>query len=176
VTHFLYSASVPVFLRYLERLAALVDTAEAHAQAQGMAAAQMLQARLAPDMHPFASQVEIAANFTLRACYPLAGRDVPPYGAPSTSINALRARIAHAAALLRDLQPAHFENSAARQLHSAAGNAVVSLPATEFLFQYALPNFFFHVTAAYAILRSTGVAVGKEDFDGFHSYPPENSN
>ena len=67
------------------------------------------------------------------------------------------------------LEPALFEGSESRTLESKAGNAVVSLPAPEFLFQYELPNFLFHLTAAYSILRSRGVAIGKADFDGFHS-------
>ena len=166
----LYEASVPVFLRYLERLGGLVDAAEACAAQGGRAADDVLAARLAPDMLPFATQVEIAANFGLRACFPLAGLPVPPYGEFAPGFDGLRARIGHVAGLLRALPPDRYAGAASRTLESRAGEALVSLPASEFLFQYALPNFLFHVTTAYAILRSLGVPLGKRDYDGFHAY------
>ena len=166
----LYEASIPVFLRYLERLAGLVDAAESHVRSHRIEAEELLSARLAPDMLPFETQVRIAANFALRACFPLAGQDVPPYGEFEVSFAGLRACIARAAHQVSSLEPALFEGSESRILESKAGDARVTLPAAEFLFQYALPNFFFHLTAAYSILRSRGVAIGKADFDGFHSY------
>lgn len=166
----LYEASIPVFLRYLERLAGLVDAAELHVRSHRIEAEELLNARLVPDMLLFETQVRIAANFALRACFPLAGRDIPPYGEFEVSFAGLRECIARAVDLVSSLESALFEGSESRILESKAGNAVVSLPAPEFLFQYALPNFFFHVTAAYSILRSRGVAIGKADFDGFHAY------
>ena len=166
----LYEASIPVFQRYLERLSGLVDAAESHVRAHKIEAAELLNARLAPDMLPFETQVRIAANFALRAAFPLAGRDVPAYGEFDVSFAGLRDCIARAVKLVGSLERAQFEDSESRVLESKAGNAVVSLPAAEFLFQYALPNFFFHLTAAYLILRSRSVAIGKADFDGFHAY------
>lgn len=169
---FLYTASVPVFLRFLDRLLGLIDAAESHVRSGTPMASEILQTRLAPDMLPFASQVEIAANFALRACFPLCGAAVPPYGEFAASFDGLRARIAYAGALLQALEAAQFAGAETRVLESQAGDAVVSLQAPEFLMYYALPNFFFHLTCAYAILRSCGVAVGKAHFDGYHSYPP----
>jgi hypothetical protein len=166
----LYEASIPVFLRYLDRLAGLVDAAESHVRSHRIEAEELLTARLAPDMLPFETQVRIAANFALRASFPLVGRDIPPYGEFEVSFAGLRECIARSVDLVSSLEPALFEGSESLTLESRAGNAVVSLPAPEFLFQYAMPNFFFHVTAAYSILRSRGVAIGKADFDGFHSY------
>ena len=166
----LHAASVPVFLRYLERLRHLVDAAEACAADRGEAPADWLDARLAPDMLPFAQQVGIAAHFGLRACYPLAGLAVPPYGDFPPTFDGLRQRIARVLGLLGSLDPVRFDGAASRTLESLAGRARVALPAPEFLLQYALPNFFFHLTSAYAILRQRGVALGKEDFDGFHAY------
>lgn len=167
----LHAASVPVFLRYLERLRHLVDAAEAGAKDRGDAAADWLGARLAPDMLPFEQQVSVAAHFALRACYPLAGLTVPPYGDFPATFDGLRRRIARVVELLGALDPTQFDGAASRRLESLAGQARVVLPAPEFLLQYALPNFFFHLTSAYAILRQRGVALGKQDFDGFHSYP-----
>lgn len=166
----LFEASVPTFLRYLERLSILVSTAESHARTHTMDAMDLLNARLAPDMLPFETQVRIAANFALRASFPLAGREIPPYGEFDVSFDGLRQCIERAMKLVGSLEVAQFEDSESRILESKAGNALVSLRAPKFLFQYALPNFFFHVTTAYAILRSLGVPIGKEDFDGFHSY------
>jgi hypothetical protein len=167
-----FAATVPVFSRYLGRLGAWVGAAEAHALARGIEPATLLDARLVPDMLPFESQVAMAANFTLRAAYPLAGLPVPAYGDWPSSFDGVRARLRHAAALLGVLEPAFFEAASTRLLQDRAGHATLSLEGPTFLFHYALPNFYFHLTMAYAILRSQGVALGKEDFDGFHRYGP----
>ena len=129
-----------------------------------------MQARLAPDMLPLAVQCEIAANFALRACYPLAGLAVPPYSEFAASFEGLQARIAHAQGLIGALNPAAFEHTALRTIHGDAGQARLALPAQEFLLHYTLPNFFFHISMAYAILRQQGVGLGKADFDGYHAY------
>lgn len=173
MSNFLYAASVPVYLRYLERMQGWLEAAESHAQRHRLAHAELLGARLADGMYPFGTQVAIAANFALRACFPLAGLPIPPEGDFEDSFLGLRARIAHVQALLNTLLPRQFEHSDSRVLNSQAGRALVSLPAPEFLFQYALPNFFFHATSAYAILRSQGLLLGKQQFDGFHRYGPE---
>lgn len=165
----LWQASVPVFLRYLERLRGWLDLAQAHAP--GPQAESLLGARLADDMNPFATQVVIAANFALRACHPLAGLPIPPAHEPGPGFDGLRARVERVSAMLRELPPAAFDDAVSRTLESRAGDALVRLPATEFLQLYALPNFFFHLTTAYAILRSRGVPIGKADFDGWHAYP-----
>jgi len=170
----LYDASIPVFLRYLDRLRGLVDRAEAHVRTKGLDVSEIMGARLAPDMLPFETQVRIAANFALRASFPLARQEVPPYGEFPATFAGLRTCITRAEALLGSLEPSQFENSNEGGnsciLESQAGNALVGLPAPEFLLHYALPNFFFHLTMAYAIMRAQGVAIGKADFDGFHAY------
>ena len=166
----LHQASVPVFLRYLDRLLALVDAAEAQAQSRDLAAQDILDARLAPDMLPFGTQVQIAANFASRACFPLAGQAIPAEGEFPATFDGLRDRIARVSALLATLEPEAFQGGESRVVESKAGDTVITLAAPEFLLQYALPNFFFHLSAAYAILRAQGLAIGKEQFDGFHSY------
>lgn len=166
----LFDASIPVFLRYLDRLSGLVRTAEEWTQAQHGSPQTLLAARLAPDMLPFERQVVIAINFTLRASYPLAGEPIPPYSEFPETFAGLHARADRAVKLLKALEPAQFLGAESRIVESQAGEALVQLPGSEFLFQYALPNFFFHVTAAYAVLRSQGVPLGKADYDGFHAY------
>ena len=105
----MYEASIPVFLRYLERLAGLVDAAESHVRVHKIEATELLTARLAPDMLPFEAQVRIVANFALRACFPLVGRDIPPYGEFEVSFAGLRECIARAVVLVSSLEPALFD-------------------------------------------------------------------
>jgi uncharacterized protein len=166
----LFNASAPVFQRYLGQLSALLTSAEQHAKAQALSEASLLQARLAPDMLPLATQVEIAANFALRTCYPLAGLPLPAYPPSAHTFAGLQAYIAQVLQMLSALHMETFDAAAERHIESQAGNALVRLPAAQFVLHYALPNFFFHTSMAYAILRQQGVPVGKQDFDGFHSY------
>ncbi len=158
----MYAASVPVFQRYLGQLAQMVDKGAAHGAD--------LQARLAPDMLPLGLQIDIASQFSLRACAPLAGLPVPPFGQGSASFADLHARIRRAQMFLSELTPAQMANGAQRLCTDQAGQATVALPGEAFLSQYALPNFFFHLTSAFALLRQQGVPLGKADFDGWHQY------
>jgi uncharacterized protein len=167
----LHDASIAVFARYLDRLLALVDAADDHTRSRGLDASQLVNARLASDMLPFETQIRIAANFALRASFPLAGRAVPPDAAFPVTFDGLRLHVARVKELLNDLQASEFLGGESRVIESKAGDALVSLAAPEFLLQFALPNFFFHLSMAYAILRANGVALGKAQFDGFHSYP-----
>lgn len=167
----LYQASVPVFRRYLVRLLALVDQAETFAVAQGSGPDALLQARLVPSMLPFAKQVEIAANFAVRATAPLAGRPLPDDVACEAGFEGLRVHLSRVQAFLDGVQPHAMAGAEMRLCASRAGDADVVLEGPRFLFEYALPNFFFHLSMAFAVLRQHGVAIGKTDFDGFHAYP-----
>jgi hypothetical protein len=111
----LFEASHPVFLRYLGRLDHLVASAQAHPQG-----AALLAARLAPDMLPFEKQVAVASGFTLRACFPLAGKAIPPETAFPSTFAGLRACVAHAAGLLASLQRDQFEGAERRIVESRA--------------------------------------------------------
>jgi uncharacterized protein len=161
----LYATSVPVFQHYLERLAHIVQKAQQH-----NAGRELLHAQLAPNMLPFHNQVEIATNFSLRACFPLAGLPLPGYGEFAATWDGLHERINRAQKLLADLPMAAFEAAAARSVTDPAGQATVTLGAQDFLQRYALPNFLFHISMTYAIARHCGVPLGKADFDGLHSY------
>ena len=166
----LYPASVPLFLPYLERLDGLVTEAESFATASSREPQEVLQARLAADMLPFVAQVMTAAHFALRACYPLAGRAVPPFAGIPASFAALHRELGSVRERVAALQASEFAGAETRILREKAGEADLELPAWEFLMHFALPNFFFHFTSAYAILRSLGAKIGKADFDGLHSY------
>jgi hypothetical protein len=166
----MYTASVPVFTRYLGQLAKLLELAEAHIAKNQIDPQSVLLARLSPTMLPFAVQVEVAANFAIRACAPLVGQDLPPFTEHRDSFTSLKNYVASTIGYLGELTPGQMEGSASRTCTSQAGLATVTLDGKEFLLQYALPNFFFHATTAFAILRHVGMEIGKADFDGFHAY------
>ncbi|ARV20237.1 hypothetical protein AEP_03315 [Curvibacter sp. AEP1-3] len=166
----LFTASVPVFARYLGQLQGLLSKAAAHCVLQCTPEAALLQARLAPDMLPLGVQVEIAVNFVFRACAPLAGQPVPPFGEHRESLAKLQARAEAAQAFLHTLQPEDFAAAAERIICDPAGETTVALDGSTFLQQYALPNFFFHLSMVYALLRQQGLPLSKGDFDGWHVY------
>ena len=151
----LYTASVPVFRHYLERVSVIVERAGPEA----------LGARIA-DAFPAGQQFATAAGFALRVACPLAGRAVPDLPA------ALGPRLAVARAVLGAMGPAEFEGAEARVIAHQAGEAWLEQDGATFLHLYGMPNFFFHLTMGYAALRGAGVALGKADFDGFHAYRP----
>jgi hypothetical protein len=148
-----YTASVPVFRHYLGRVARIVE---------GVSEAD-LQAQLS-DAFPAGQQFGIAAGYALRIACPLAGREVPDLP------GALAPRLAIARATLGAMRPEEFEGAEGRVIEHRAGQADLSQTASDFLFLYGLPNFFFHLTMGYAALRGAGVAIGKADFDGQHVY------
>ena len=151
---------IAIFCAGLRRLAAMLDKLAAQPQ--------ILQARLHPEMLPFAAQVNAAVSFSLRGCCPLAGREVVSFN----DGGGLRQQIARTIAYLEAIPEEAFEGAAERLCHDRAGFADIALPADEFLHLYILPNFYFHFSMAYAIARSCGAPIGKGDFDGYHAYAP----
>lgn len=160
----LYTASVPVFLHYLDRLDGLVGRTEGRDD--------VLDARLAPDMFGFAQQVATAASFTLRVAYPLAGRAVPKASGAGMDRAGLMARTGAARAALAGLSPEDFAGAEARAITHRAGFAELTQDGASFLHLFGMPNFLFHTGMAFAILRANGIEIGKADFDGQHDYPP----
>ncbi len=159
----LFRASVPVFLHYLSRIGVIVSRCP-----EGSAA---LSERIAPDTFTAGEHLETAQGFTLRATFPLIGRDVPELSNEAADSSALLRRGKEASALLAALEPQHFNGAAQRIITHRAGMADLTQSAAEFLSLYALPNFFFHLTMGYATLRQSGLPLGKADYDGLHSYP-----
>jgi len=166
----LYESSVPVFLRYLGQIEHLLTVAEQFVAQGHMPELALLGTALASDMYPLATQAEIAINFSLRASFPLAGLPIPPYGDFDRSLQGLRQRLTRAQSLLHTLDPQSFAAAPSRTIQAEAGQATHAMPAAPYLLHYAMPNFFFHTSMVYAILRHVGVPVGKADFDGFHAY------
>ena len=166
----LYAVSVPVFQRYLKQLSVMLDLAQLQVTTGAISEADLLAARLAPDMLPLRSQIEVAGGFVLRALAPLLGRKVPAFGDYSADLSGLQAMIRARQTWLAELTPEQFEAAEGKQISSDAGRSTIELAATDFLCQFALPNFFFHLSCAYAILRQQGVSLSKEDFDGLHRW------
>ncbi|MBJ7311449.1 DUF1993 family protein [Rugamonas sp. CCM 8940] len=164
----LYSASVPVFEHYLYCLRQTLDVAENHQRRTGK---PVLHAALAENMFGFAQQVTIACGFTLRACCPLLGIEVPALAGGDQDWPALSARIDATLAFLGQVPADPINAGEALDVQTTAGLATRRFVGRDFVLAYALPNFFFHLVTAYAILRSQGVPLGKQDFDGYHEYP-----
>jgi hypothetical protein len=163
----MYAASVPVFKQQLGGLDGLLEKAEAHAAARKIDPAVLLQARLFPDMYPFTKQVQIAADFAKGAPARLAGIEVPSYEDNEQTFADLRARIAKTLAFIDTIKPEQIDGSEDREIVVFPGTPrEMKFPGQTYLLHFALPNFYFHVTTAYALLRHNGLELGKRDFIG----------
>jgi uncharacterized protein len=162
----MYQASVPIFTRMLTNLSAILSKAEAHAAARKIEPAVLLNTRLYPDMFAFVRQVQLASDFAKGAGARLAGLEVPKYADEEASFEELRRRIAKTLDFLRGLKPAQIDGSEARQITLPIAGEPMTFTGQDYLLFLAMPNFYFHVTTAYAILRHCGVDIGKRDFVG----------
>jgi hypothetical protein len=164
----LYPASVPVFSQMLGSLDTLLEKAATHAAERKVEPVALLGARLFPDMFPLTRQVQIACDFAKGVCARLAGTDVPVYDDDSNAgFEELRALVMRTSAFINGIEPAAFAQSAQREIVLRPGTPKERrLEGSSYLLSYGLPQFFFHVTTAYALLRHNGVDVGKRDFMG----------
>jgi uncharacterized protein len=162
----MYQVSVPVFLKMLGNLAAILDKGAAYAAAKKIEPAVLLGYRLAPDMLNLTRQVQIGSDHAKRCTARLAGIEPPPYEDNEASFADLKARIDKTVAFIQSVKPAQIEGSETREITLKLGGNSKTLTGQTYLVQNALPNFFFHVTTAYAILRHCGVDIGKNDFLG----------
>jgi uncharacterized protein len=163
----MYAASVPVFRQMLNSLNDVLTKAEAHATEKKIEPDALLQARLFPDMFALVRQVQIAADFAKSVSARLADVDVPSYEDDESSFADLRARIGKTLAFIDGLTAAQIDGSEAREVVLRPGTPKEQkLTGQAYLLHYGLPQFFFHVTTTYAILRHNGVEVGKRDFMG----------
>lgn len=162
----MYSASIPGFIRALGGLAHVLRLGEAHARTDGIAPDALLQLRLIEDMHPLARQVQIATDMARNGASRLAGRDVVSVADDETSLDQLQARIARTIAHLEAFAPAQFDGAESRPVTIKASGVEMAFDGHGYLFGFVLPNLYFHVTTAYAILRQAGVPLAKPDFFG----------
>lgn len=162
----MYSASVPVFSRMLKNLLAIFDKAEAFAAEQGVDLQTYVETRLADDMHPLRSQVQIATDGAKGVASRLAGKPVPSWADDEVTWADLKARLQKAVDYMATFTPEEFAGSDDRAVTLMLGGKEVQIAGEAYLLNRGLPNFFFHITTAYDILRHKGVPIGKRDYLG----------
>jgi hypothetical protein len=163
----MYEASVPVFRHLLSAMAGVLAKGEAHARETGLEPDNLLQARLYPDMFPLVKQVQIACDFAKSVSARLADVEMPAFADEEQGFADLHERIARTLGFIDGLDPLLFEGSEEREIVLRPGTPKERrFDGKAYLLQYGLPQFFFHVTTAYALLRHSGVPVGKLDYMG----------
>ena len=162
----MYQASAPVLLHSLAAFEAVLDKAAAHAEARKIDQSVFIQARLAPDMFAFARQIQIATDMAKGGVARLAGLEAPRMEDNETTFAELKARLQKTQDFIRTVQPAQIDGSEDRDITLQAGPQTLNFRGQAYLLHFVLPNVYFHLTAAYAILRHNGVELGKRDFLG----------
>ena len=162
----MYQASAPRFINTLKNLSAVLDKAQAHAEARKIEPSVLTNARLFPDMFPLKRQVQIACDNAKGAVARLAGMEIPKHEDGEETIADLQVRIAKTMAYVETIKPAQVDGSEDRNIHLKLGSREVDWKGMQYLLGYALPNFYFHAVTAYDILRHCGVEIGKRDFIG----------
>ena len=160
----LYDVAIPLYQRMLANLASFLDKAEAHAQTGGPGVDTLAGARLVDDMHPFVRQIQMASDSAKGGAARLAQQDPPSMPDTETTFPELRERIAKTQAYLAGLKREAFEGAEDRIIELKLPNRTMTFSGPDFLTAFSIPNFLFHVTTAYAILRAHGVPLGKMDF------------
>src|SRR5258707_8214559 len=163
----MYRASIPVLLRGLDVLSVLLDRADVHAAARGFDVGILLGARLAPDMLPFTGQIQRASDTAKFAAGRLADLPSPRFADTEVTLNELRQRIDATADYLKTFRAEQFDGNSERRISYNAGGAPRQSSGQDYLLNFALPNFYFHVATAHDILRHNGLPIGKREYLGF---------
>ena len=167
MTSHLYTLSIPVFKQMLTAMKTMLAQADAHAVAHSIEPGAYLQARLFPDMFALLKQVQIAADFARGVSARLAGVAVPASAGEEKSFADLDVMLDQTLTFLNSLQAAQFDGSESREIVLRPGTPKEKkLSGQSYLVHYGLPQFFFHVTTVYAILRHNGIKIGKKDYMG----------
>ena len=162
----MYQASAPRFANILKNLSTILDKAQAHCEARKIDPLALTQFRLYPDMFPLARQVQIACDTAKGAVARLAGMEIPKHEDTEQTFAELKARIAKTVAFIESASAAKVDGTEEKEIVLKLGGQEVKFNGLQYLLGFAHPNFYFHVTAAYAILRHNGVEIGKRDFVG----------
>lgn len=162
----MYQASVPCFVRTLGNLSAILDKAQAHVDAKKLDPAALTAYRLFPDMFPMTRQVQIACDAAKGGVARLAGLEIPVHEDNEKTLAELQARIAKTLAFVQSVTPAQIDGSEDKDIVIKRGDTEVHFKGQQFLLGNVLPNFYFHVSTAYNILRHNGVEIGKRDYLG----------
>ena len=162
----MYQASLPVFTRMLANLDKILEKGAAHAEERGIDPAVLINCRLYPDMFPLSRQVQIATDVVKGFPARLTGQTPPVYEDNEATFDELRARIRKTAALLDSFTPAQIDGTEDTEVTLPLRSGDIKLTGLDYLNCFVMPNFYFHVTTAYALLRHNGVVLGKMDFIG----------
>jgi len=162
----LYEVSIPVFTLSLSNLAAILDKAASHAATKKVDPKVLPAARLIIDMLPLSSQIQIACDTAKGAAARLAGIEVPKHEDTEATLDELKARVAKTLDFIKTIKPEQLEGAERREIVLQFPQSTLKFTGVNYLTNFALPNFFFHVTTAYALLRKNGVDLGKRDFLG----------
>lgn len=162
----IYEASIPPLIRGLENLSNILDKAVAQAKSEDRDLNSLLEGRLAPDMFAFTRQVQVVSDVAKAAAARLTGNEPPSYPDEEKTFPELQQRIAKTIAYLKTFRPEQFEGADTRTVTLKFPTGAMSFSGHEYLTGFVLPNFYFHITAAYAILRHEGIAIGKMDYLG----------
>jgi len=162
----LHRIASPTYLQFLDSMQILLDKAAAHCESRNIEQSVILQSRLYPDMFPFVRQVQAVADHAAGSCLRLAGRAAAPPPRDETTFKALKARVANARSTVESVSAQEMDVNADREIVFPIGPREAVMLGWDYLVHFALPNFYFHQTAAYAILRHNGIEVGKRDFLG----------
>ena len=162
----MYEASVPAFVSMLKNLSAILDKAQACAESKKVAPTVLPASRLFLDMFPLSKQVQIACDFAKGTVARLAGIEIPKYEDNEQTIEELKARIAKTIAFVESVAAAQINGSEEREITLTVGGKEMKFKGQPYLLGFSLPNFYFHLTTAYNILRHNGVEIGKRDFMG----------
>jgi hypothetical protein len=162
----MYQASTPRFINILRNLSGILDKAAAHCEARKIDPPVMMQARLYPDMFPLVRQVQIATDNAKGIAARLAGVDIPSFPDTEQTFDELKARIDKTIAFMDSVPAASIDGTEEKELQIKLGKLEVNWKGMQYLLGFAHPNFYFHVTTAYGILRHNGVEVGKGDYIG----------
>jgi hypothetical protein len=162
----MHSASVPVFVKMLGNLLTWLDKAQAHAEARRFDPVQYLSLKLAPDMLPLTRQIQIATDAAKGCAARLAGHEVPKWADDESTLDQLRERVRRTIDYVQSVPAAAFEGSETREVVLQLRAGELRYQGEDYLRHFALPNFYFHVTTTYALLRQAGVEIGKRDFLG----------
>jgi hypothetical protein len=162
----MYQASIPVFMHGLTNLSGILSKAESHATAKKIDPSVLLNARLYPDMFALTRQVQIATDIVKGGVARLAGVDVPSLPDTETTFVELQARIVKISEFISGFKPVQIDGAEDKTIDLKVGGNDMKFKGQPYLLSFVIPNFYFHISIAYAILRHSGVDIGKMDFLG----------
>jgi hypothetical protein len=162
----IYDASIPPMIRMFESLSKILDKAVAQSKSEDKDPQELLNARLAPDMHPLTRQIQIASDSAKGCAARLAGIEPPSFPDTETTFPELHARIAKTVDFLKSVKREQLDGAEDRAITLKFPQGEMKFTGRDFLTNFALPNFYFHVTTAYGLLRHRGINIGKMDFLG----------